>query len=370
MTTTFEDLQHIDHRVRLQAVARASRVLVDEPAALVSALEGCLVDSFPAVRSAAAEALGRSAAQHAAPLASLIRLAGPVPPDSPLGLWARVAALFGLGTAGRHTAGLEDERWEPAREVALGALSAEESDVRFQALDALSRLGASGRTVVEAVRPCVDDDDEEIAALSAGMLADLGDAASLDAVAARQANAGGALSAELIQTLARFLMLDEAVSADDALRARVIAGLLKQIHRLPEALPACEALGRLGARDAVEPLARQAQGWLTNRFIRVAASAALVRLGDPRGEPALAKCLKARRRDMRGYAMEQIGALKLEALQGPLLSALANPRDEDGPMAARALRLLDSAEARRALKRALDDPRPEVRDEARAAVER
>ncbi len=367
MTPTYEDLQHLDHRARLHAVARVAEQVQDTQR-LLDLLLPRLRDTYPAVREDAALALGQRAIDDPQVLATLVQHSGPVAPDDPYGLWVRLAALFGLGRAGRGAARLEAPRWDAARMVALEALGADEPDVRFQALAALDRLGASAAQAQQAVRGCIDDEDDEVSASAAGMLATWRDTQSIAALQGRWDTLRDAQARrDVAHALAR-LVVAAPDNAPQALRERLIDALLADVRRLPHALPACELLGALGAQRAAPVLGKLVRGWLTNRFIRVAAAAGLARMGHKEGSQALGRFLTARRREQRGFAIEQIGQLKLEAFTSELIAIMKNTADEHAPVATVALGKMGSEAALEALRGAVDDARKDVRFEARAAL--
>ena len=78
---------------------------------------------------------------------------------------------------------------------------------------------------------------------------------------------------------------------------------------------------------AREPLAATAGRLFTPLLTKAAAGAALIRLGDPRGEDALRAVLRAFRPDGRPYAVLQVMQLKLAALR-PELEALLQPFEQ------------------------------------------
>lgn len=374
MTPPFEDLKHRDHRVRRAALARAADRLADDPAALAALLLPMLGDRFPGARADAALILGdaASAPGGGAALEGLVARAADPDPDT------AQAALLGLGRAGLVAGeGLEGPQWASPRRAALEAVGSEDADVRFQALTALARLCADGPEVVEAAREALDDEDAEIVGVAAELLAALGDGEAAEILWRRVDGLprGARLSALLALAHLRSSLearpsnpgqLPSPERAEE--RGRLVALLLVEARKLPWGLRACDALGLLGAAEAVEPLASLASSFWTHRLIKVAAAEALVRLGDPRGAELLARFLGARRRDMRGLAIERVGALGLGAHRGALIAILRDPRDYHADTAALALGLLGDEEALDALEGALGDLRAEVRAEAAGAL--
>ena len=106
---------------------------------------------------------------------------------------------------------------------------------------------------------------------------------------------------------------------------------------------AAEALGNLGVEAAREPLAATAGRLFTPLLTKAAAGAALIRLGDPRGEDALRAVLRAFRPDGRPYAVLQVMQLKLAALRPELEALLERPRGVDRVLLRDALAALSAA---------------------------
>jgi HEAT repeat protein len=150
----------------------------------------------------------------------------------------------------------------------------------------------------------------------------------------------------------------------------VVDALLEETQGLSAGLEACTWLGRLGAAEATEPFLKMIRGWFTNRFLKVAAAGALAQMGHKEGEEALGRYLKARRKDMRGYAMEKVGELGLVRHRPALLASLRDARDYHADTAALALGALGQAEDLEALRQAATSGRADVRLEVARALRR
>jgi hypothetical protein len=109
--------------------------------------------------------------------------------------------------------------------------------------------------------------------------------------------------------------------------SRGVPALIEDLAR--GSFEAAEALGTLGVEAAREPLAATAARLFTPLLTKAAAGAALIRLGDPRGEDALRGVLRAFRPDGRPYAVVQVMQLKLAALRPELEELLVRPRGVD-----------------------------------------
>jgi HEAT repeat protein len=267
-------LGDVDARVRLEAL-RALRQLVD--VSLLPDAMAQLGDPVPAVRAAAlltAEALG---CDEAALVACV------TPPDPPLQI-AALEALVARAGDGPASAG-------PYRSLTSGS----------PALDA-------------ATLHALADESEEVRATAAAALAALGARHHLDALAGRLTDTPRVRSSV-------------ALALADLGDSRGVPALIEDLTR--GSFEAAEALGTLGVEAAREPLAATAARLFTPLLTKAAAGAALIRLGDPRGEDALRSVLRAFRPDGRPYAVVQVMQLKLAALRPELEELLVRPRGVD-----------------------------------------
>ena len=373
---SFRDLHHADHRVRLAEVARAANRLADAPLELAELLDENLADPHREVRTAAAVALGDAAAREPAVLAQLAKAASfEETKDDKLRRRYRIAALVGLRRAGLVDGRCDGAAWDQARTSALGALVSPLPDVRYQAVLALTRLHAPP-SVSDHVRPLLQDPDEEVVGQAAellGMMGHPGDAPALFQASQRVSpSAARQVFLGLSQVLAG-CGVEEHVD----IRAQLLGRLEAEAGKVPHGIRACEALGRLGDPKAIPRLKALQDGWFTHRFLKVAAAAALVRLGDNDGATALGRFARSRHKDMRGFALERTGTLRLADQLDNLLNVLRSHKDYHSDTVALALgqwmKSLESAEPdrariREALERASTDSRPEVRLEAKRAL--
>lgn len=254
-----------DARVRIEAL-HAMQQLGD--VSLLPDAMAQLGDPFPAVRATAlltAEVLGCNEA-------SLI--ARVTPPDPALQI-AALEALVARAGDGPLSQG------SPAHEATLRALTDESEEVRATAAAALAALGAHQHLDALAARL---DDKPRVRSSVALALADLGD-------------------------------------------SRGVPALIEDLRR--GSFEAAEALGNLGVEAAREPLAATAARLFTPLLTKAAAGAALIRLGDTRGEDALRAVLRAFRPDGRPYAVVQVMQLKLAVLRPELEALLVRPRGVD-----------------------------------------
>lgn len=322
-------------RFRLAAAERLSDAPPDRADEAAEALRVLLDDELGPIRAAAARALGELGAASA-------REALTAALDDPH-VEVREAALAAAARLDPEPTWLEARLTDPRPEL------------RFEAVVALAEhLPARA---VEALPACLEDDDAAVRAAAARSLGVLGaetdpgardDETTRDALAARLDDAH-AVRAEAALALARL---------GDRRARPVLARLVgDRASGRPYAIEAAEALGSLEPTpETVEALADVAERFFTPLLVRAAVGAALARLGDPRGEVALERVLRARRADGRDYAVRAAGELRLAGLLPALARLARRLRGADPRVLAGALeRFADDETARRA--RALLQPR-------------
>ncbi len=286
----------------------------------------------PEARMAAAERLGRAegAEERAAALAGLSRLAQ----DKHAGV--RATALASLGLIGDESqldvvlAAFSDAFAEVREFAALAAgqiggdraiaalqaaLNHESAEVRFQAVSALSELDPE-HVATDLVR-MLQDADAEVRAQAVASISSL-EAPHLSG------HLASALSDAAPQV--RFEAAVALASLGDGRGEEVLLDALSQGECVPEA---AEALSRLGCQKAREPLAKIALAWFAAPHLRALTAAALIRLGDPRGLPALRRVLHGLRSDARSYAVELARDLGEISLVEDLTRLASRPRGTD-----------------------------------------
>ncbi|MCB9626143.1 MAG: HEAT repeat domain-containing protein [Sandaracinaceae bacterium] len=196
---------------------------------------------------------------------------------------------------------------------------------------AASDTGVASRpALVAAATAALADPSEEVRATAVAALAAMGARASLDALAARLDDSPR-------------VRASAALALADLGDARGVPALVEALGR--GSFEAAEALGNLGVEAAREPLANSAARLFTPLLTKAAAGAALIRLGDPRGEDALRAVLRAFRPDGRPYAVVQVMQLRLSSLRPELESLVKRPRGVDRDLLRDALAALGSGSA-------------------------
>lgn len=231
---------------------------------------------------------------------------------------------------------------ERALEIVRRSVSSERPELRFQALAALAMLAPEHAHA--SLLPALGDDDALVRAHAAEILGSLGEHPAA--------------------TRALVPCLDDPdpdvrIEAALALASMGDDRALPRLHRLLEdpgrALNAVEHLGTLGEQIGKLPaairddLARIASAFLKPLLLQAAASAALVRIRDPRGIAGLQRVLRAFRADGRTYAVVAIGEQRIEELLPDLIALSRRPRGADRVAIAEALGQFTSASAHDAL---------------------
>lgn len=237
---------------------------------------------------------------------------------------------------------ISDLGGERALEITRFSLTSERPELRFQAIAAIAILAPERAHAL--ILPGLGDDDAWVRAHAAEILGSLG-----EHPAAKRA---------LVPCLED---PDPDVRTEAALALATMGDhrALPHLHRLLEnpnrALPAVEHLGTLGEQVGKLPaalrddLARIASAFLKPLLLQAAASAALVRVRDPRGIAGLRRVLHAWRADGRTYAVVAIGEQRIEALLPDLIALSRRPRGADRVAIAEALACFTNASARDAL---------------------
>ncbi|MDB4972330.1 MAG: repeat protein [Myxococcaceae bacterium] len=260
----------------------------------------------PESRMAAAERLGRAEGDELAEaIRGLTELAEDVHPG------VRATALAALGLVGGEEqldvvlAAFEDEADEVREFAAVAAaqiggddallyltraLSSERPEVRFQAVAGVAELAHDDASAL--ILPLLSDPDAEVRAQVIAALAQLGEPHLVGHIAHALDDRSEDVRLEAALALATF--------GDARAETPLLAALFAR-QRLAEV---ARALAELGCSAARDPLADIARSLFLPPHLRAELGAALIKLGDPRGAPALRRVLGGLRSDARSYAVE------------------------------------------------------------------
>lgn len=315
-----------DVRAKGREFRLSAAVVLGEPdegreAEAAEALRVLARDAAPEVRAAALDSMGR--------LGRLELLE-----DVLGGLGDRSPAVREMAMA--SAAALGGER---GRAAVCEGLESDHPEVRFQALCALAHEPLP--ELESVVARLLHDPDEEVASEAATTLAAIGARAFVGSLAERVDHAPRRVRDAAAMALAHLGDL------------RAVPHLRAMVRDRRAPLDAVLALGELGAREAADDLAEAARGLFAPLFLRAAAGASLVQLGDARGVPLLRATLRALRSDARSFAVEQVGRLRVVELAPELARLAERPRGVDYAVLTDALRSLeaDHPAARTALAR-------------------
>lgn len=306
---------------RIAAAERLGRAEGNERERALDGLLALSTDTHPSVRATALAGLGVLA--------------------EPRGLDAALARIDDASPEVRELAIIAAAQIGGPRAVAAlhAALESNAPEVRFQAIAGIADLDPDG--AASALVPLLGDGDAEVRAQALLALSSLGEHHLSGHIAGALDDPSHEVRLEAALALARL--------GDKRGEGLLIAALGARV-RVHEVI---DALGRLGATHARDALAKIALSFLRAPDVRAAAAAALVRLGDPRGVPALRRVLRGLRSDARSYAVELAGEIMAEELVPDLAHLVSRPRGTDPFTLVAALGRFRgrSPDARRALER-------------------
>ena len=285
----------------------------------------------PESRMAAAERLGRAEGeQKERAFEGLLKLASDEHPD------VRATALAALGMLG-DARGLDSllphlhDAHPAVREyaaLAIGQIGGERAiaalrkalansapEVRFQAITALAELAPE--SALDDILPLLADTDAEVRSEALAVLANLA-----------EPHLAGHF-AGCLDDPSPHVRLEAALALAHMGDARGQAVLLDALTVRDRVYEVADALARIHAQAAREPLARIALAFLPAPDVRAAASAALIRLGDERGITGLRRVLRGFRSDARSYAVQLVGECQADPLVEELVRLSERPRGAD-----------------------------------------
>lgn len=300
LAPTFEaalrDVRADDARFRAASAAKLAEAPEERRDEAVRGLLRLANDEVGAVREAAYESLGA--------LAAIEGLSAVLDAFDDPNLGARQSAVLAAGriapdeSADAIAALLEDARPE----------------MRYSAIWTLSHLGPEHSSRISVG---LRDEDQEIRALTAERLGEIGATESSNELAKLLTDPADAVQFAAATALA---------ALGDSRAAPVLRAALVQPGR---ALPAAIGLGDLHDRDSVSALKRLATHPWRSPISRAAAARALVRLGEPVGTEVIRKIVRSWRIEARGYAVQLVGELGLTSLLPDLRRALRRSRESE-----------------------------------------
>lgn len=321
----------------MAAAERLGRADASERGSAIEGLSALLVDVHPSVRATALAALGAMGAGEVVQL-----VIQSLSDESPK---VRELATVAAGQIGG----------ELATTALREALHNQAPEVRFQAVLAIAEL--TPETAVRDLTPLLSDADPEVRAqVICGL-------SSLD-----QSHLSGHFAGAL-EDPASVVRLEAALALASVGDQRAEKTLLAALHARERVADVAFALAELSSREAVEPLARMAGSFFASGYVRAALGAALVRLGDSRGQAALRRVLTGLRADARSYAVDLVRETQARDLVPELTRLAERPRGADLLTVVDALATFASEfePARRALT-VLSERTDDVGERARAAL--
>lgn len=202
---------------------------------------------------------------------------------------------------------------ERTADLLLPLLRAENEDLRYQALIATHRLVPDSPRLHEAVLAGLEDPDPEIVVVATQIAVLHGWADLLPQFLHARARLRGEDRVQITFSVGELIdnsSLTAAALPEEA-RQDIIAECHDALDHEPHTAAAIRTLANLEAQEATDKLAKMAKGWFVHPILKVEAAAALVDLGDLRGQEYLEKALSSRRKDARGYALRIAGDRKL-----------------------------------------------------------
>lgn len=332
----------LEHASRGEAIEAALELLTDPyppvrhraTTGLATRVDETLANLFGALVLEDAEALGRALAE----------LETNSPPDLPFSSPVRQAACRILA----HTQG------EATENILERAASDDDADIRYQALVALHELDLEDDQLERTVGARLQDADPEVAAVAAQISAERGWTDFAEAIAAVRQRTSGSVRLQMAIALAE-LVGEHGADVDDETIDELYDDLVDALDDAETIAGAARALVHLGTERAAEPLRDILDRWFVHPILRVEAAGALIELGDDRGLEYLENALEHSRKDVRGYALRNVGRLELDA-HFDLLVDTARQGGYHADTAVIALAEWGSDEALDALERLADTP--------------
>jgi HEAT repeat protein len=321
--------------VRESAVRDLARHAGEQGAKVIQGLIEALADGDANVRTAAARALGDIEAREA--LDELIRTSD----DRAAAVSEASIEALGILASPSAAVALNDGERRRARERIEQALRDKQPAVRFQALMAYPRSGASREAAVSALVEATGDADElvvHIAFRVAEELADQTNEGLDDRIVERAARALSHRAAR-VRAVAAVVLASAEDARGDAILAEIVSGAL-DTPEIEDIAAAIELAGARGLRATMGALERRAFGGflgIGKDALSWHARTALARMGHPRAVATILGDLAALSRHTRTLAVAAAGRARLVAARPRLLamrglSAKADPTAVDSAL--------------------------------------
>ncbi len=225
---------------------------------------------------------------------------------------ARICACVALEASYRP--GATAERVSPLLDCDL-------DDLRYQALITTYRLLGNSERLRDHVLHALDDADPEVVVVATQIAVKFEWGELLPDFLHARARLHGEDRTQITFSIGE--LIDSAnLSASDlpeSAHQDLVAECIDALSHEPHTAAAARTLANLDAQQACDDLAKITKKWLVHPILKVEAAAALIDLGHPKGEAYLAKALRSRRRDDRGYALRVIGKRQLHRFFGDLV---------------------------------------------------
>lgn len=202
---------------------------------------------------------------------------------------------------------------QKSADVLAPLLGSEDADLRYHALIATHRLIPDSPRLHDVVAEALEDGDPEVVVVATQIAVMHGWADLIPQFLHARARLGGEDRTQITFSVGELIANSEfrPEQLPPEARGDMIAECTDALEHEPHTAAAIKTLANLDAREAAEHLVDITTGWFVHPILKVEAAAALVDLGNPRGEKYLEKALGSRRRDARGYALRVIGERRL-----------------------------------------------------------
>ncbi len=257
-------------------------------------------------------------------------------------------------------------------EVLKPLLRADDDDLRYHTLIATHHLLGDSPLLRDIVIQALDDRDAEIVVVATQIAVKYGWKEMMPHFLHARSRLLGEDRTQITFSMGALIDNSELDPSDLPPEARqdMIVECVDALSHEPHTAAAIKTLGHLRAQEAAEEINGVMKAWLTHPILKVEAAAALVDLGDRRGQKYLGQTLNSRRKDARGYALRIVGERRLEQFFSELVD-VARSNDYHADTAVLALADYGGADATDVLQAVSQNhPDQEVRRLATRCLER